>query len=760
MVGLKISSEEIKAIIPILGLTDDDQGKVYLSLLSLGMATLGQISLLSGLDYIKTQEALLILEGSKLAKRIPGKVGRYIALEPFLKAFFLAYDPFTLVNIRKEASTGFQEDIKQISEIFAETTEKNQQYIIKLEDDFSESLSPIKLNFNELTDSLRTTAEFTNTKIQKNNEELKIKVQNTIERFEELNKEITKQNLTKLEDISGIFSPYTDEITQKFETLSEMTNNDLEKLMRENKANLESEMISIDNQIREHSENMDEVLNQFESDRLDEEKVFNEKIEKRNSLLENLKSNAHQKKSNFLDTRQGYKEIDDTVRNLYSGLENGLNNIEPLLKSSIDDIQSRKLFKGKEEFISNLTKIDENRRTILQTLKEQSKILEDIDRLNNTLNEIEDEIVQATEIGINEVRKILDEEVKLLSRNLQEIKLKICSEFRTSFKEFLHTKNQGMKTQIEAGESVFNEKVNGFNKKLEELSTDFLDNLFILVQQTEKEFEANLKEYLEKEPVFDVEKSSFKGLQSDIDELSENSAEGLKSVLTKVTDLENKFDVYVSGLKAFTANFANAQSDEVNLTLNRTKEILNSQITKVEQQLEHEISALSFSIKEMKQKLNKISELSQAVDISDIEPSFLSTDLVIGETAIIMMLRDLTLRAKASLTILMPRPELQTLITASKLPTRTRISIIGDFRKVPESTLKKILSSANVRLKQLDTVDFWGCIRDSEELLVCPEPKHPEKEGLIGVITANENLVELFSQELMTYTTRSREIVI
>ena len=92
MVGLKISSEEIKEIIPILGLADDDQGKVYLSLLSLGTATLGQISILSGLDYLKTQEALQVLVGSKLVKRIPGKVGRYIALEPFLKSFYPA-DP-------------------------------------------------------------------------------------------------------------------------------------------------------------------------------------------------------------------------------------------------------------------------------------------------------------------------------------------------------------------------------------------------------------------------------------------------------------------------------------------------------------------------------------------------------------------------------------------------------------------------------------------------------------------------------------------
>ncbi|MFX1518183.1 MAG: hypothetical protein ACFFC6_17945, partial [Promethearchaeota archaeon] len=461
-----------------------------------------------------------------------------------------------------------------------------------------------------------------------------------------------------------------------------------------------------------------------------------------------------------LDVRQGYQEIDISVREFFSGLENRLNNMESLLKISMDDIQSRKLFKGKEEFMSNLKKLNEDRKAVLQNSKEQTMILEKIGKLNETLRETEHEVVQATEIGIKEVQRIIDEQSKLLSKNLKEIKLKIGSEFRMSLKEFLQTKNQDMRTQIEEGKSVLTEEINDFNQQLNQLSTEFLNNLSKLIQQSAEEFGTDLKAYLEKEPAFDLEKSSFKDLQSEIEEFSRNTHEGLESVLEKITDLENRFNLYVSSLNAFTTSFANTQLDESKSTLNETKEILNSQIVKVEQQLEHEISAITFSIKEMKSKLNKISELSQKVDFSDIETSFLSSDLVIGETPIIMMLRDLTLRAKASLTILMPRPELQTLIAASKLPTRTRISIIGDFRKVPESTLKKILSSPNVRLKQLDTVDFWGCIRDSEELLVCPEPKHPEKEGLIGVITTNENLVELFSQELITYTTRSREIVL
>ena len=95
----------------------------------------------------------------------------------------------------------------------------------------------------------------------------------------------------------------------------------------------------------------------------------------------------------------------------------------------------------------------------------------------------------------------------------------------------------------------------------------------------------------------------------------------------------------------------------------------------------------------MKLKLRKIIESSRLKEYSGIDSTLLTSDVVIGEPSIIMLLRDLTVRAKSSLTVLMPRPELQTMIAASKLPMKTRVSIIGDFRKVPESTVKKILSS-------------------------------------------------------------------
>jgi sugar-specific transcriptional regulator TrmB len=757
MVGLKIPSEKIQEIVEILGLTEE-QGKTYLALLSLGTATLGQISLLSGLDYIKTDGALQLLVGSKLVKRISGKVGRYVALDPFLKSFLLAYDPITLVNIRKESSSAFEIQSKQFIDIFNATTQAFQNNARSLEADFSQSLAPVKGNFAELIGKLRGVIKSSENQIQENIEKLQTTVHLALDQSNKLNENVLKANISKIKEIPDIFQNNIPEIKQELSVVAQASDNDLENYKNSYKTDLDSFKDNLQQSLLEKSQEIDEVLEQFERNRSEEKEKFKDKISDLERSLLNIRINTKEKKANFQIIRQGYKEIDNTVSSFLRELDNKLNRIEPLINSSISDIQSRKLFKGKDEFLSYLSQIEEERQAAQQLLKEQTASLEKISNLNSVLNETEVEIVEATETGIQNVEKVLNEEVQLLSSEMDELKLRMSSD-RTKIRTIFDTTKQSALMNINGLINELDQKIEAFNQHLKKNIENFLLKLSDLIQKTTEDYTDNLKAYFSKEKPLSIETTGFTGIKDTIDSLDSHPSSELKMVLKQVLDVEESFSAYFDGLNTFTANFADTQLEDFISTLNQAKEIFNSQIIEIEKQLEQEISALVFTIKEMKQKLSKVSEISRLADISDIEPSLLSSDLVVGESVIIMLLRDLTVRSKASLTILMPRPELQTLIAASKLPMRTRVSIIGDFKKVPKSTLKKVLSAPNVRLKQLSPIDFWGCIRDSEELLVCPEPKDPTKEELIGVITTNENLVELFSQELMTYTTRSREIV-
>ncbi|UCE13710.1 MAG: hypothetical protein JSV04_00710 [Candidatus Heimdallarchaeota archaeon] len=760
MVGLKISSEEIKEIIPILGLADDDQGKVYLSLLSMGTATLGQISILSGLDYVKTQEALQVLVGSKLIKRIPEKVGRYIALEPFLKSFLLAYDPITLTNIRKESKNSFKLQTHEIDGKLVEIEEIFQKRTAKLENDFSENLTPVLNNFSKLTENFQQVLKSLENQTSQNIENLHTNTKLLVQQSEELNNNVYQANLQQIHHISEIFEPFIPKISHELDIISNTTKKGLEEYRNSYKSNFGSlgEKIQID--IAAHVRKIDDILNKFESDRVRELKEFEGKIANSHSSLDILNLNANQSRTKFLDIKHGYNEIDESIKELLGVLGDKLTQMESLIVSSTEDIQSRKFFKGKEEYLANLAQLEADRKAILQILKEKLPILEKINNLNRVLDEAEEEIVQATETGLMKVKTVLDDEIKLLSNDLQDINENINTEFRTSIQGFLDTSKQELQAEIMTLESTLDQKTDIFSNKLDEISKIYLEGLSKLAEQIKTEFKAQLDSFFKKEDVSEAKEIGFESTLKEIDQLRIQTESELNAILNQISELEETHSIFISSINVYITSFTDTQEEKFNSTVEKVKEILNIQMSQIEQQIEQEISALTFSIKEMKQKLTKISDLSRLAELSEIEPSLISSGLVVGETSIIMMLRDLTLRAKSSLTILMPRPELQTLISASKLPMKTRVNIIGDFNKVPESTLRKILSSANIRLKQLDNMDFWGCIRDAEELLICPEPKHPEKEELIGVITTNENLVELFSQELMTYTTRSREIVL
>lgn len=180
-----------------------------------------------------------------------------------------------------------------------------------------------------------------------------------------------------------------------------------------------------------------------------------------------------------------------------------------------------------------------------------------------------------------------------------------------------------------------------------------------------------------------------------------------------------------------------------------------------QKQIDNEISALTFTIKEMKNRLDFLFQLSRKIEASSTQDfSGLTTDLLFGETMFLLMLKDMTSRAKASLTVLMPHPEIQTLIATSKLspPVRTRTLIIGDFSKCPKNISKKVIA-AGVRLKQA-SVDYWGCIRDNEEVLIGPLPQSSEGDELVGIISTNPTMVRFFAQQIGTYTTRGHDLVI
>ncbi|UCE12553.1 MAG: hypothetical protein JSV04_10190 [Candidatus Heimdallarchaeota archaeon] len=201
-------------------------------------------------------------------------------------------------------------------------------------------------------------------------------------------------------------------------------------------------------------------------------------------------------------------------------------------------------------------------------------------------------------------------------------------------------------------------------------------------------------------------------------------------------------------------------SEENRVTIQQEYDLIKANLEQQQKQIDNEISALNFTISEMRQRLKFLFEMSRKLSTSTQQDlSGLITDLVFGETTFLLLLKDITSRAKVSLTVLMPHLEIQTLMTATKLPlpVRTRTSFIGDFSKAPRNILQKVVS-AQIKLKET-SVDFWGCIRDNEEVLVGFLPQNSQDE-VFGITSTNSTMIQFLGQQIRIYSMKGKDLVI
>jgi hypothetical protein len=207
-------------------------------------------------------------------------------------------------------------------------------------------------------------------------------------------------------------------------------------------------------------------------------------------------------------------------------------------------------------------------------------------------------------------------------------------------------------------------------------------------------------------------------------------------------------------IEAIEKEFQERINDQ--MALQEIQELIKTQ----QKHIENEISALTFSIREMKRRLDILFQLSCKVSASTTKSiSGLTTDVIYGEATFVLVLRDMASRAKVSLTILMPYPEIQTLIATSKLslPICTRTLIVGNFTKVPKNILNKVLTS-KIRMKQ-SAVNFWGCVRDNEEVLIGPSLEAGEEmDELIGIISTNPIMVRFFGQQISSLASKGQDM--
>ncbi|MCK5158778.1 MAG: hypothetical protein KAR08_06455, partial [Candidatus Heimdallarchaeota archaeon] len=137
-----------------IGFSEQEQ-TVYLTILGVGNASLGEMYLQTGIDLDELQQVVQDLSNRGYLKKIEGKINRYIAVEPFLKGFLF---------VEKE----FQNDIIGIENSLINVFDTSYDALTIKMSDFKVSIEPI---FARIAEELRTS-----------NEQLKMELTNSIYR--------------------------------------------------------------------------------------------------------------------------------------------------------------------------------------------------------------------------------------------------------------------------------------------------------------------------------------------------------------------------------------------------------------------------------------------------------------------------------------------------------------------------------------------------------------------------------------------------
>lgn len=139
-------------------------------------------------------------------------------------------------------------------------------------------------------------------------------------------------------------------------------------------------------------------------------------------------------------------------------------------------------------------------------------------------------------------------------------------------------------------------------------------------------------------------------------------------------------------------------------------------------------------------------------------PANFEHDVLVGESSILIALRDIITRSKNSLLIFMPLPEIKSLMNLVELSQRLaiKIDVIGNVNKTPSVILEKIKNEGiGINLRQLDQIDFWAVIMDEEEFLFAPNPKNEIDQPITGIFTTYKPIISHYSETLRKYIMRA-----
>ncbi|HUU79016.1 MAG TPA: helix-turn-helix domain-containing protein [candidate division Zixibacteria bacterium] len=754
------------ALLSQIGFSEEEQ-QVYLTILGIGNASLGEMYLQTGLPFEDLQAVVDELHGRGYLKKIEGKINRYIAVEPFLKGFLF---------VEKE----FQNDIIGIENSLINVFDTNYEKLAKKVDEFKESISPI---YDKIADELRTS-----------NEQLKMELTNSIYRHSDkvsglaedfdvmLSEGFSKSylsisnelsNLTN--EISVILREEQDNATVRLQKFEELVNNTIQSMLQPlDDAVIEYQAVTPDKlkiildehkyevaTIQKNIKSITKIslkeistsLKEFEDEYFE---ILSAASEGYSNVIKSYKEASH----NLFDTEQ--KKIEGAVVRLiqYVG-----KNIDQLaveannLKENIDELTKSGLLKRPDpQLVKEATKRADKIQTISQTIKST---------YDEALNAYQKEIIEGMNALLKENDAELAAQLKQGNDNIKALKVKINSKWNEINKDYDKNLNDAVKDVLKETNPKINDAAKeAFNislKYVEDLKNKHTATLLPLRDVVYTDLEGILENlFLDSSKRLRLHNDSNSKTLETIRYLTDDMKFAFKNQvqleLNKPKQIASEMiSEYTNTLDGYLTTLNRDQSASLDL-IHKASDVFMTTIkdsyTNSSNEISNRLAAIIYKVTETKTYLQEITNAVDQIALVSRPHSI----IVYGNQNSLNTIYDMVMRTRSTCTIVVPTIDqlLVDLLTKS-ISKRVRVRVLADidpFRD--EALVSSLKEQGNITIWSYTMRDFYAVTRDGAEVLLAPLTREGE---LTSFVTEQDALVRAVQQIInASFMARSKEI--
>ncbi|MBN1327876.1 MAG: hypothetical protein JXA54_00255 [Candidatus Heimdallarchaeota archaeon] len=749
-----------------IGFSEIEQ-QVYLTILGIGNAALGEVYLQTGIPLEEIQQTIHDLTNRGYLKKIEGKINRYIAVEPFLKG---------LLFVEKE----FQNDIIGIENSLINVFDTSYEELVKKMDQFKTSITPI---YDKITEELRTS-----------NEQLKMDLSNSIYRhsdkisnlaedfdlmltdgFSKIYLSISNELSSLSNEISVILREEADKATerlQKFESLINKTiqdmlapiekaivdyqvivperakvfldehNTEISELQKNIKAIIKTSVKELTESLKDFDKEVNDVVSQISADY--------------STIITNYKKASH----DIFDTEKA--KINETATKLITAIGNHIDNLAveaSALKENIDEIAKAGLLKRPDPAVVEAAKKHSDEITNSSQIIKSS--------YNEVLKVYQKNILDGITTLIKNNDAVLAEQFKVGNAKFKDIKIKLATKWAqvsaqyekditNEIRDLLKDSNQKITTIIN---NAFDSSKQSLDQVKNSVSTilvplrdvifrdleDALENLFLnSTKRLRYHNESNNKALETIRYLTDDMKFAFKS------QVQEELGKPKQIASDMITEYTSTLDSYLTTLDRDQNATLNQISLAAETFLNTIKESFNSSSANISSRL----AGIIYKVNETKTYLQ---EITNSVDQIIPVPRHHSI-IIYGNTNSMSAIYDMLMRTASTCTIVVPTIDqnLVDLLT-KQISKRVRVRILADVDPFRDEVFVTALKEmGNINIWQYTMRDFYAVTRDGAEVLLAPVTREGE---LTSFVTEQDALVRAVQQIInASFMARSKEI--